>query len=249
VRAALNGATLGPCSLEDELSATAAAGFDLVELRAPKLTETNNLRAALETHGLRAWSINSLEAVGEAPGLDAEARRLAEIAGASGCPYVLCVPGRVRDGLEDAVGALAGACSSEGATLAFEFMGFGWSAVRTLTDALAVADGAGRIPVVIDTFHWARGGGTLAELEAVDAERIAVVHVNDVPDRPLDTLGDADRVLPGDGVLPLPQVVAALRGGGFDGVLSVELFNPGIWSRGLRPAAERARAALARLGT
>jgi 2-keto-myo-inositol isomerase len=248
VRAALNGATLGPCSLEEELATAAAAGFDLVELRAPKLDETDSLRAVLAAHGLNAWSINSLEAVGEAQGLEAEARRLAAIAGAAGCPYVLCVPGTVRAGLEEAVAALAEVCSSEGATLAFEFMGFEWSAVRTLTEAVAVADAAGGLPVVVDSFHWAAGGGTLDELAALDPARVAVIHLNDVPDRPLDGLGDADRVLPGDGVLPLRDFVAALRSSGFDGVLSVELFNPEIWRRGLRPAADSARRSLARLG-
>jgi 2-keto-myo-inositol isomerase len=245
MRIALNGATLGPCSLQEELAAAAAAGFDLVELRAPKLHQAPDLRAALEAHGLQAWSINSLEGVGETPGLEVEARRLATRAAAAGCPYVLCVPGRSRAGLEEAVATLAAACAAEGAELAFEFMGFGWAAVRTLTDALAVADAAGEIPVVVDVFHWAAGGGTFAELEGLDPDRVAIVHLNDAPDRPLETLGDADRLLPGDGVLPLQGFIDVLRGRGFDGVVSVELFNPELWAEGPEAAARRARASVA----
>jgi 2-keto-myo-inositol isomerase len=241
---ALNGATLGPCSLDDELAAASAAGFELVELRADKLGGAAELSAGLRAHGLRAWTINSIEGVGESTGLAPEARRLARLAAAAQCPYVVCVPGRAREGLEDALGEIAAVCRSEGVELAFEFMGFEWSAVRTLTEATRVADAAGGLAVVVDAWHWASGGGTLAELRAVDPERIAVVHFDDAPDLPLHTLGDADRLLPGEGVLPLEDFLRALSDGGFDGVVSVELFNPRLWQDGPGPAAARAREAL-----
>lgn len=135
---------------------------------------------------------------------------------------MICVPGRRREGLEDAVASLAEACRQEGAALAFEFMGFAWSGVRTLADALAVHPG----PVVIDTFHWALGDGSLTNLRTCDPARIAVVHVNDAPSEDLTVLGDRDRVLPGEGVLRLNHFYQALGEIGYDGVLSVELFRP-----------------------
>ena len=231
---ALNGSTLGPCSLDEELSAAAGAGFGLVELRAPKLEGVTDLRRRLETRGLRALSVNSLEGAGERD-LREEALRQAGQAAACGAPYVVCVPGRRRDGLEDALASLAETCRQEGAELAFEFMGFAWSAVRTLAGALAVHPG----PVVIDTFHWSLGGGSLAELRACDPARIALVHVNDAPSGELASLADEDRVLPGEGVLPLDGFYRTLLDGGYDGVLSLELFSP--------VPAERAHAAMTRL--
>ena len=231
---ALNGSTLGPCSLDEELDAAAEAGFRLVELRAPKLEGVTDLGRRLAARGLRAMSVNSLEGAGERD-LREPARQQAAWAAAGGAPYVICVPGRRRDGLEEAVASLAELCRQEGAELAFEFMGFAWSAVRTLSGALAVHPG----PVVIDTFHWSLGGSSLEELRACDPSRIALVHVNDAPSQDLAGLTDEDRVLPGEGVLPLDGFYRALLGTGYDGVLSLELFSP-------VPAA-RAHAAMARL--
>ena len=134
MRIALNGSSLGACSLDEELDAAAAAGFSLVELRAPKLQGVTDLSRRLSSRRLRAWTINSLEGAGERD-LREEARKQAAWAAACGAPYVVCVPGRQREGLEDAVAALAGVCREEGVELAFEFMGFDWSAVRTLPEA------------------------------------------------------------------------------------------------------------------
>ncbi len=161
MKIALNGSTLGPCSLDEELNSAAEAGFELVELRAPKLEGSHGLRRRLDERGLSAWSINSLEGVGD---LHEEARKLAGWAAQCGAPYVVCVPGRRRDGLDEALSELALTCRQEGASLAFEFMGFAWSAVRTLAGALSVYEG----PVVVDTFHWALGDGDLETLRACD---------------------------------------------------------------------------------
>ena len=195
-----------------------------------------DLRRRLDSHGLRAWSINSLEGAGERD-LREQARVQASQAAECGAPYVVCVPGRRREGLEEAVAALAEVCRREGSALAFEFMGFEWSAVRTLADALAVHPG----PVVVDTFHWMLGDGSLADLRACDPARIAVVHVSDAPTADLARLDDADRVLPGEGVLQLDGFYRTLTAAGYDGVLSVELFSA--------VSAPRAYSAMRRLAT
>lgn len=222
MRIALNGSTLGDCPLEEELREAAAAGFELVELRAAKLAPApGRAPELLRRHGLGAWSVNSLEGAGDRE-LREDAARLAAWAAACGAPYVVCVPGRRRDGLEEALAGLAETSLAEGAELAFEFMGFEWSAVRTLREALAVYQG----PVVIDTFHWALGDGDLSTLAACDPGRIAAVHVNDAASPELSRLGDADRVLPGRGVLELDGFYRTLRESGYDGVYSVELFTP-----------------------
>src|SRR4051794_37969715 len=58
-----------PASIEDELPAIAAAGFDEVELRTPELRDylqdhsMEDLRRLLNQHGLRVGSINALEFV------------------------------------------------------------------------------------------------------------------------------------------------------------------------------------------
>lgn len=242
MRISLNGSTLGPCPLDEELRAAAGAGFKLVELRALKLAAVGDLRRRLQANGLAAWTINSLEGAGER-NLEEEARSISAAAAACGCPYIVCVPGRRLKGLGEALSHLAGICRAEGATLAFEFMGFAWSAVRTLHDALAVYQG----PLVIDTFHWSLGDRNLDELHRLDPARLAVVHVNDAPSLEPAELGDEDRVLPGEGVLDLRGFYQALGAIGYAGVYSVELFNPSLWARGPAAAAERAYRAASEL--
>jgi sugar phosphate isomerase/epimerase len=59
------------------------------------------------------------------------------------------------------------------------------------------------------------------------------VHVNDYPALPTrDTITDADRVHPGDGVAPWTQIVAKLKHLKYQGMLSLELFNPTYWAKG-----------------
>jgi 2-keto-myo-inositol isomerase len=67
-----------------------------------------------------------------------------------------------------------------------------------------------------------------------------VFHINDVEERALHTIEDAHRLLPGEGVIPLDDILAGLKRIGYDGACSVELFRPEYWER---DPAELARAA------
>jgi sugar phosphate isomerase/epimerase len=56
--------------------------------------------------------------------------------------------------------------------------------------------------------------------------------MNDYPAEPgREAITDADRVYPGDGVAPLGPMLRDLRDVGFDGYLSLELFNPTYWKQ------------------
>ena len=59
-----------------------------------------------------------------------------------------------------------------------------------------------------------------------------VFHMNDYPaNPPRQAINDGDRVYPGDGVAPLADILQTLREIGFDGYLSIELFNPTYWQQ------------------
>ena len=65
--------------------------------------------------------------------------------------------------------------------------------------------------------------------------------MNDYPaDPPRETITDADRVYPGDGVAPLGQLFRDLRATGFHGSLSVELFNRTYWTQDASTVVETA---------
>ena len=62
--------------------------------------------------------------------------------------------------------------------------------------------------------------------------------MNDYPaNPPRATINDADRVYPGDGIAPLADLVRILRGIGFRGYFSLELFNREYWKQDARMVA------------
>ena len=68
-------------------------------------------------------------------------------------------------------------------------------------------------------------------------------------DPPRETITDAHRVYPGEGVAPIKTLLRDLRRIGFRGVLSLELFNREYWKRGAlavaRTGLEKMRAVVA----
>ena len=92
------------------------------------------------------------------------------------------------------------------------------------------------VQMLADVFHMYKGSGHHFGFEHFGAGRLGLVHVNDYPATPgRAEIGDADRVYPGDGLAPWQEIVAMLEGIGYEGMLSLELFNESFWARG--PAA------------
>ncbi len=81
-----------------------------------------------------------------------------------------------------------------------------------------------------DVYHLYKGGNAFESLGLIHGRAIPLFHVNDYPaDPPRDTIGDADRVYPGEGIAPLSKIVNTLRANGFVGAFSLELFNRDYW--------------------
>lgn len=72
--------------------------------------------------------------------------------------------------------------------------------------------------MVLDTFHFFAGGSQLESIDAVDPKKLFIFHVNDAEPLPKNELQDANRLLPGDGVIPLREIVARLKRIGYDAV-------------------------------
>ena len=86
-------------------------------------------------------------------------------------------------------------------------------------------------------------------MRLVNGRQIHVFHRNDYPaNPPRETIGDKDRVYPGDGVAPLGSILRDLYAIGFRGALSLELFNRDYWRQGpatvARTGLEKMRAAV-----
>jgi 2-keto-myo-inositol isomerase len=95
---------------------------------------------------------------------------------------------------------------------------------------IAMESGHPQACLLLDVFHLYKGGSDFRELRFVSGRVMHVLHMNDYPARPPRAqINDAARVFPGDGVAPLALVLRTLHEGGFDGFLSLEVFNRDYW--------------------
>jgi sugar phosphate isomerase/epimerase len=118
-----------------------------------------------------------------------------------------------------------------GVTPELEFWGPSTNLSR-LSQAMdvAIAVNHPKACVLADVFHLYKGGSGFAGLRLLGTGALPVLHMNDYPAQPpRETIADRDRVYPGDGVAPLPQILGDLRRVNPELVLSLEVFNPEYW--------------------
>ncbi|WP_237478437.1 bifunctional sugar phosphate isomerase/epimerase/4-hydroxyphenylpyruvate dioxygenase family protein [Lichenibacterium dinghuense] len=83
------------------------------------------------------------------------------------------------------------------------------------------------VGLILDSFHTLSRGIDTASIRAIPQDRIALVQMADAPRLQMDLLSWSRhfRSMPGQGDLPLAQFWEAVRATGYDGVLSLEIFN------------------------
>ncbi len=90
----------------------------------------------------------------------------------------------------------------------------------------------------MDSFHILRGGSSLDSIKLVPPGMVAVSHWNDLPaTKPFPAQEDEDRIMPGGGVTLLRQIEAVVRQQGYQGHVSLEMFNHVLWARNPEEAA------------
>ncbi len=91
---------------------------------------------------------------------------------------------------------------------------------------VAIESGHPKACVLPDVYHLYKGGSPLSGINLLSANAMHNFHLNDYPaDPPRDRIGDEHRVYPGDGIAPLGELFRDLRAMGYNGALSIELFN------------------------
>ncbi len=248
-----NGATTMTSDLKTDIRIAGDAKYDVLEITATKLDKflekqsIGDARQLIDAAHLKTHAINSIERInfrdaeGRAEVL-ARTRQLAEYSKALGCPWIIAVPGpapegtawqAVCDNTVTSLKAMSEVAAPYGVNLAFEFLGFPWCSVQTAAQAWEIVKATNRanVGMVIDTCHFYAGNSTIESIRSIDVKKLAVFHINDVESMPKDTITDANRLFPGDGVIPLQSIIGAVRGIGFDGVASVEIFRPEYWAR------------------
>jgi sugar phosphate isomerase/epimerase len=98
-----------------------------------------------------------------------------------------------------------------------------WSVLNTLGDAAAVIDevGSPALGIQFDVWHLWNTPDLFDEIGR-HIDLIAGVHVSDWRE---PTRGWADRILPGDGVAGVPQILGALERAGWNGFYDIEIFS------------------------
>jgi sugar phosphate isomerase/epimerase len=128
---------------------------------------------------------------------------------------------------------------------------FNWSPlVKSFLSAVRVVRVAAhpRAGILFDPAHY---HCTSSKLEHLTPENVALIrhcHFNDMRAVPGDFANcNEDRVLPGEGILPLREMVRRLEDGGYRGTYSLEMFNHELWGQPVAEAAARCYASLAKL--
>lgn len=257
----LNTSTIRPTPLLEKVRIAGQAGYSAIEPWNDEIDEylrqggtLAELKTALDDAGLKVVSMIALGGWITAEGdehariLD-ECRRRMDQAAALGSPYIVASPPQPIVNLEHAsrrYAELLRLGREHGVKPSMEFLGF-VDGIKTMAAAWAIAAGTGDpdATVVADVFHMMRGGHTVDDLLMIAGRRMASFHINDLPaDPPPTQQTDYDRVMVGEGIADLPRVIANLRAIGYEGPLSLELFNRALWDR---DPAEVARLGLERV--
>jgi 2-keto-myo-inositol isomerase len=257
----LNGATIMTTPTQLQLQIARGAGFSGIEARAERLL-ADAAEVAATSRAARpgeVWSLNGVRIGLLADGgleretLQADLDARLEICRAIGAVYLLAVPPRVAglgeaaalSGIREGLVLVRDRAAAHGVKVAFEFLGFFDCPIGTPQAAGAAVKDLEDVDLVLDSCHWhASGGGSL---DPLPVERVAMVHLNDAPAKPPREIEDADRVLPGEGVIRLPELLDVLRSRDYQGPWSLETFNPRYWEEDPVSVTRRGWAALERV--
>ena len=86
--------------------------------------------------------------------------------------------------------------------------------------------------LILDAFHTWNSDSELDDLRQIPGEKISHYHIDDAhPDKPALSQTDPDRVMPGDGPIDLAAEIEVLKEIGYNGTVSLELFNSELWEQ------------------
>ena len=103
------------------------------------------------------------------------------------------------------------------------------------------------VGLTLDTFHMYKSSVPIDDIRKLSPKQIAIVHIDDCEDLPKEKLTDANRLFPGEGVIPLIEFLRAFKDIGYQGFLSVEIFREEYWKLNPLTIARRSKNSLEKL--
>lgn len=230
-------------SLSEKLEAIAAAKFNAVEIFENDLVTFNgtpaDVRRAAERLNLNIVTLQPFRDFEGMPDnqrarVFARAERKFDVMQELGCDLLMICSNVSPDsagGIERAAAdlhALGDRAAKRGLRVAFEALAWGrhindyrdaWEAVRRANHP--------SVGLVLDTFHILARKTELNAISSIPRDRIFLVQMADAPLLHMDYLSWSRhfRNFPGQGELPILDFMEALAATGYDGPLSLEIFN------------------------
>ena len=142
---------------------------------------------------------------------------------------VVCLtgPGDDRDTVVESLRTIGDEAARAGVLVGLEPVnrigGQDWTMISSLSEAVELLEDADRpaLGIQFDSWHVWNTPGVVQDIERY-GDRFVGVHIADWGG---GTRGWCDRVLPGDGVADLPQILGALDRAGWDGYYDLEIFS------------------------
>ena len=244
----LNTSTIKPVPLLEKIKLVGEAGFAGIELWLNDVWEfvarggeVSEISRALDDHGLIVPSVIAMRQWGDFEGwehqlvLD-EARRRFALGARLGAPYIVATPpleNPETSHLAPRYKELLQIGREEGIKPTFEYISF-FKSVHTLKRAWEIVQEADDpdATLILDAFHNWNSASTEQDLIEIPLERISHYHIDDAdPEKPALTQTDPNRVMPGDGQIDLKAEIKLLKKKGYDGTVSLELFNQDWWGK------------------
>lgn len=152
------------------------------------------------------------------------------------CPVAVLPPEEVAGEMKDAVKDFRDLCrlaEDFGARVMFEFIGWAkqFHNVKLAWEVVKEANCANG-GMLIDTFHFVKGGSAIEDLKQVSMEKVFLLHMNDVKSLPLGIKEQSRgfRFYPGEGEAPLKEIVGCFVEKGYEGFYCIEIFNETYWT-------------------
>jgi len=217
--------------------------FGPAQFHGPSAPKRGDARRMLMDHGITFVSFDGVMA--GLPRLPAEAQqyalpegdylRMAEETGATvfNVPHYRGDPNTPINEFVDLLGPFCERAGRHGISLGLEFLpGTGipdLAAANRISDAIGLPN----IGVTVDTWHLARSRGTIADVGALPKGRIKAFQISD---RSADQDKQPDeemwgRLIPGEGVLPLKDTIAAVLANNADLAIDAEIFSKELRQR------------------
>ncbi|HTN06042.1 sugar phosphate isomerase/epimerase [Agriterribacter sp.] len=253
----LDTATIRPATLADKVKIAAKAGFDAIEPWDGELAEyeknggnLKDLGKQIKDLGLFVPSViglwNALPPTQELFNASLQdTRRRMRMASDIGAQHIQTIPNTVGENFDrkwvadryrDIIEIGLKEYNIQPALVFVKFF-----PLKTLGQAVGIALDANhpKAMVIPDVYHMYISEGGFEGIKLMKGDAFAIFQFNDAPATPaLAQLEDKHRVYPGDGILPLTSILKDLKGTGFKGCVSLEMYNPEYWKQDLQKVAE-----------